>query len=127
MGSVKSVLEECNIYIIFERRKNMNSKSINKRTIALVFLACFLIFSVLSGALLLTHTNHEHNSNGDYGSCTTCIQIQNIEKIFKQISTIAVGILFAIIGFFAVIAIIKEIMAYIVFSNPIVLKIRMDN
>ena len=103
---------------------NMKSKT---RIIALAFLACFLVVSLLSSAFIFTHAEHEHDHNGFDGGCATCAQLQNAENILKQLSTAFAGVLFAVAGLFAAIGTLKVIAGYASLSTPVTLKIRMNN
>lgn len=105
----------------------MSNKPDKLRIIALVFLACFLIVSILSSAFILTHADHEHDHNGVDGSCATCAQLQSAENSLKQFSTALTGALFATAGLYAAIGMFKAITIQISFSTPVTLKIRMNN
>ena len=74
----------------------MNKTSTKTRIIALAFLVCFLIVSVLSSAFIFTHAEHAHDHNGVDGSCATCAQLQSAENILKQLCTALAGALFVI-------------------------------
>lgn len=97
-----------------------------QRVAAIAFLACFLIVTVLAGAFVVTHADHEHDHSGVDGSCATCVQLQSAENILKQFSTALVGALFAIAGLFAVVATLKAVAFCVTLSTPITLKIRMN-
>jgi len=103
---------------------NVKSKT---RIIALIFLVCFLVVSILSSAFILTHADHEHDHNGVSGSCATCAQLQSAENILKQFSTALLGVLFSIAGLYAAIVILKAIAVHVSLSTPVALKIKMNN
>ena len=105
----------------------MNKTSTKTRIIALTFLLCFLIVSLLSSAFIFTHAEHEHDHNGVDGSCATCAQLQRTENILKQFSTALAGTLFFIAGLFAAIGTLKVIAVYVFLPTPVTLKIRMNN
>ena len=104
--------------------KNISAKT---RIIALTFLVCFLIVSVLSSAFIFTHADHEHDHNGIDGSCAACSQLQSAERILKQLSTALAGALFAISGLFAAIGALKAAVIYVSIPTPVTLKIRINN
>ena len=68
-------------------RTNTKRKQTAKRTIALAFLICFILVSLLSEAFIITHANHEHDHDGAGGTCSTCAHIQSAENLLKQLGT----------------------------------------
>ena len=105
----------------------MNDKQSKVRIIALAFLVCFLVVSVLSSAFILTHTDHQHDHNGTNGSCATCAQLQSAENVLKQFSTALIGAWFALAGLFVTIKTFQAIAGYVYFSTPVTQKIKMNN
>jgi len=105
----------------------MKNKSIEKRVIALIFLAFFLSILILLSIFILTHADHEHNHNGVSGSCVTCIHLRNSENLLKQFSEIFISTLMVVYGLFIVIILHKLITLYITFDTPVSMKIRMNN
>lgn len=106
---------------------SLNKKQTKKQIIAIAFLACFIIVSLLAEAFVLTHENHTHDNNGVGGRCATCAQIQNVETLLKQLGTAVVALSFSLAGQLAVSTIIGTICFDIVIPTPITLKIRMNN
>jgi len=105
----------------------MKNNSAKISVIALAFLTCFLVVSILSGAFILAHANHEHDHNGANGSCAACAQLQNAENILKQFSTALAGALFIISGLYAAIGACKAIPVYVFLPTPVTQKIRINN
>lgn len=106
---------------------SLNNKQFNKRFIALAFLLCFIVVSILSEAFILTHAGHAHDSNGIGGGCATCAQIQSVENLLKQLGTAVVSAASAFAGMFAFILIIRFTSSNITLLTPVTLKIRMNN
>lgn len=137
MGSANLVCMICNFYKTksFERGNNMcctpqislDNKQFNKRLIALAFLLCFIVVSIFSEAFIRTHADHAHENNGVGGGCATCAQIQSAENLLKQLATAVVSTASALVGMFAVIAIIQFDSSNITLLTPVTLKIRMNN
>lgn len=98
-----------------------------KRTIALAFLVCLIVVSLLSGAFVLIHANHKHDRNGTGGACMICIQIQNAENLLKQFHAASLSAVFIIAGLFSADAIAKVDQTFFPLLTPIKLKIRMNN
>lgn len=103
----------------------------NKQTIvkfvALTVLICFIVVSLLSGAFILTHADHEHDHNGVSGTCATCAQIQSAENLLKQLGTAVINAASVLAGLFASIAIIRSAFSNATLLTPVTLKIRMNN
>ena len=105
----------------------MNRKSTKKRILALTFLVCFLIVSIITNAFTITHADHDHDRNGIEGSCATCAQLFGVEKILKQFNAALAVALFAATGMFVAIAAVKIIASRVSFSTLFSLKIRLNN
>jgi len=105
----------------------MRCKPTLKKMLALVFLVCFIAAYSLPFVFILTHLDHSHDHNGIDESCATCAQIQYAENILKQLSTASISTLFALLGAFTSIAIIKAAIAFNLTTTLITLKIRMNN
>jgi len=106
---------------------NLNNKQSKKRLIALAFLLCFIVVSILSEVFILTHADHVHDNAEVDGSCATCAQIQNAENLWKQLGTAVVSAASTLAGLFAVIAMIQPASSGITLPTPVTLKIRMNN
>ena len=105
----------------------MNRKATKKRFLALTFIVCFLIVSIVTNAFTITHADHEHDRNGIEGSCATCAQLFSADNILKQFSVAVVGTFFAMAGIFVAIAAVKAIASQISLSTLILLKTRLNN
>lgn len=87
---------------------------------------CFIVVSLLSTAFILTHANHEHDHNGQNGSCTTCIHIVTAENSLKQLSSAIVVPVFAF-ALFSFISFLVKIFALCVGSSTLItLKVRLN-
>lgn len=111
--------------IQFSSHKQSANRSM-MQNIALILCMCFIVVSLLSTALILTHANHEHDHDGPNGSCTTCIHLVTAENLHKQLSTaivvpVSAFALFSFISFF-----LKSFASSICSSTLITLKVRLN-
>ena len=105
----------------------MQNHQTKTKIAALAFLTCFLVVSIISGAFILSHADHNHDQNGVGGGCETCAQIQSAETILKQFGIVLCGALFAIAGLYAAVRAFKAISVNIPLCTPVTLKIRLNN
>lgn len=98
-----------------------------KRAIALTFLICLIIVSLLSGVFILIHAGHTHDRNGTGGACMICIQIRNAENLLKKLHAASLSAVFVIAALFSVYTISNVDQSFIPPLTPIKLKIRMNN
>ena len=108
-------------------KSNINVRQTKKRAIAMSFLICFIVISLLSEAFILTHADHVHDHNGAGGACTTCAQIQNTDNILRQLGTAVISGFIVLAGLYAVAAIGKGVCSNIAVLTPVASKIRMNN
>ena len=98
-----------------------------KRIAALAFLLCFVVASLLSQALMLTHTGHEHDHYGPSGECAVCTCIQNAETLRRQFGAAGGSVMpMALIGLYAAAVLLCCVFA-LRFATPVYLKIRLNN
>ncbi|MCQ1530694.1 hypothetical protein [Lutispora saccharofermentans] len=102
----------------------MNRQS-KKRFFAALFCICFVIFSLLTAAFIITHADHDCVGH----DCTVCAQIHTSANLLKQLGTAIAcsAFAFAFAGLFAASNIFPPVILHIVFTTPVTLKVRMDN
>ena len=97
-----------------------------RRIAAFAFLLCFVLISVLSLVLMLTHANHGHDHYGPSGECAVCTHIQNAETLRRRFGAGGSAISMALVGLFSMAALLFCAFA-VCFSTPVYLKIRLNN
>ena len=105
--------------------RTQNRRGAN-RTALLACLLCLVIAFLFSEALALTQANDAHNHYGD-GACAACARIQSIGELLKQFGAAAGGVLFALTGCFAALAVFRFLSSSLVFQTPVYLKSRLNN
>lgn len=113
--------------------KNMATQSgTGKRTpvirfIALAIFVCIVATSLLSGAFILTHADHEHDHNGPGDTCATCAQLAAAENILKQLSAALAVASVAITGTFALVSHLCGAAPRLTSYTLVGLKVRLNN
>jgi len=106
-----------------------NKQSANRsvmQSIALILCMCFIVVSLLSTAFILTHANHEHNHDGQNGSCTTCIHLATAENLLKQLSSVIIVTVFGFALFSFLSFFLTPFALCVGSSTLITLKVRLD-
>jgi len=67
--------------------RKMNSKQTVKLISALVCVLFFMTF-LFSTAFIMLHLNHEHDHNGEDGSCATCTHILICVKLIENLGRV---------------------------------------
>ena len=106
----------------------MRTRSTSKarRLIALVFLLCFVMVALLSGAYVLTHAHHHHDLLAVNEECVVCTHIHSIEDMLRQLVAAAGGLPTVFLGLLAAIALLCSASAF-KYQTPIKLKTRLNN
>ena len=97
-----------------------------KRIAAFAFLLCFLLASLLSQALMLTHAGHGHDHYGPDGECAICAHISKAETLRRQFGAAGGVVSMALVGMFAMAAFLCCAFA-LRFTTSVHLKIRLNN
>jgi len=105
----------------------INSRNIKKRVIALIFLVCFVIVSLLPEVFILTHANHDHDRKSLDNSCSICAKIQDAESILKQFRSATKITVFALFMHIFSILVLTYFRCQAISLTLVALKVRMNN
>ena len=78
---------------------NKNCGQLKRRLIALSFLFCFIIVSLLATIFIIMQANHDCIGKG----CPVCEQIHNVQKLLDRIGKAAVIMFVVVVGSFTAI------------------------
>jgi hypothetical protein len=106
----------------------MKSKQTKRRVIALVFVLCFIVLSLLSEAYILTHADagHQHDHNGAGGACTVCVTIHNAENLLKLTAAVLCAA-FLLVNLTVATSVLCTAFTRFGLQSPVKMKIRMNN
>ncbi|MDR0854496.1 MAG: hypothetical protein LBN34_09030 [Clostridiales Family XIII bacterium] len=108
--------------------KGSSNRSMQKtRHIALLLCVLFIAASLISGAFIATHANHEHDRNGPNGSCTTCTQVMVVGNLLKTLGLAAATITICIALHYAIIYTLKPIVSDFCLSTLVSLKVQLNS
>jgi len=99
------------------------TKQRKKRHIALLLCICFVVVPLFAEIFIVIHADHACIGNG----CHRCEQIHDALILLEKMGTVIVYAFVAIMGLRVILLPIKYIFIDIIFSNLIILKIRMNN
>ena len=105
----------------------MNNEKYKRRIIAIAFCVCIISVAILSNVFILSHSEHNHDNNGVGGGCVTCELLLSAENIGKQLGVALVGVLLAMGKMFFDVKTLKTMVACVLPTTPVRLKIRMNN
>ena len=65
-----------------------------RKRLAFALLLCFIVGSLLSAAVSITHNNHEHDHNGPDDGCAVCAMIHIAEFLLASLKMASKGAAF---------------------------------
>ncbi len=92
-----------------------------------MLLAVFVLVAFLSTTFLFIHAHHEHDHDGPEGACATCIQLDTVQHLLKNIfssSFVSVAALSALLIFTELVSPISHSVG---FHTLVLLKVRLNN
>jgi len=109
-----------------------------KRLTTLVILLCFIFVSTFSEAFVLIYANHSHDYryNGSchedkrdfsYSVCDTCLYINKLGNLLRQLRMPAFNALFMLVSIILLVTFLRSLSCRFYFETPVGLKIRMNN
>jgi hypothetical protein len=105
-------------------RKNTSGGQTAKRFAAFACLLCFAAAVLLSGAFILTHTEHGHEHESAGGDCSVCAHLHHAETLLKTFVTAVSDAPFTFIILFAAISLLFVASYY--YWSPVELRIRLN-
>ena len=93
-----------------------------KKRIAVIVCICFVLASILSGAFVALHSDHECSGE----QCEICLQISHITNTLKQLRAAVLLVAVSLAAISATLIAVSDNKA-VDFATPISLKVKMNN
>jgi hypothetical protein len=88
---------------------------------------CFVLALVLSSAFIVTHSSHEHDSDGVDGGCAVCAHIVAAENLLKAVTVSAALCAIALGALIKALSVLHSARRGTCGNTPIGLKVRLNN